>query len=112
MCRTPGGKYPGRGALTPQLHRELWTSWASLLRSYCAVHGLGRDQHAVVEVSEAEIIVRFGARSIRFRTDTYTAVDGREFGFALTVNGRARVGNDEDEMDLFAERLASEIINA
>jgi hypothetical protein len=26
--------------MTPQLHTELWTSWASMLRSYAAAHGL------------------------------------------------------------------------
>jgi hypothetical protein len=26
--------------MTSQLHTELWTSWASLLRSYAAAHGL------------------------------------------------------------------------
>ena len=98
--------------MTPQLQRELWTSWASLLRSYAAVHGLGKEQHAVVEVSEAEVLVRFGHRSIRFTPDMYVASDGTPYPFALTVNGRARVGDDEDEMDLLAERLASEIINA
>jgi hypothetical protein len=30
--------------------------------------------------------------------------------FKLTENGRAIVGDHEDEMDLFAERLASAII--
>lgn len=98
--------------MTPQLQRELWTSWASLLRSYAAVHGLGKEQHAVVEVSEAEVLVRFGHRSIRFTSDTYVASDGTPHPFALTVNGRARVDDNEDEMDLLAERLASEIINA
>ena len=98
--------------MTPQLQRELWTSWASLLRSYAAVHGLGKDQHAVVEVSDEEILVRFGQRSVRFIPNAYFAADGTAHTFALTVNGRARVGDDEDEMDLFAERLASEIINA
>lgn len=98
--------------MTPQLHRELWTSWASLLRSYAAVHALGKTQHAVVEVSDTEIRVRYGSRSILFTPEAFTAPNGAIHRFALTVNGRARVGDDEDEMDLFAERLASEIINA
>ncbi len=66
----------------------------------------------MVEVSDVEILVRFGRGSIRFTSEKYTAMDGTTQTFALTVNGRARVGDDEDEMDLFAERLASEIINA
>ena len=98
--------------MTEQLQRELWTSWASLLRSYAAVHALGKEQHAVVEVSDTDILLRFGQRSSRFTPDSYVAPDGKRYPFALTVNGRARVGDDEDEMDLTAERLASAIINA
>jgi len=30
--------------MTEQLHTELWTSWASLLRSYAAAHGLNAPQ--------------------------------------------------------------------
>lgn len=97
--------------MTPQVHQELWTSWASLLRSYAAVHALGREQHAVVEVSNDTILVRFGQRSARFTQTEYVAPDGTVQPFALTVNGRTRIGDDEDEMDLVAERLASAIIN-
>lgn len=98
--------------MTGSLQRELWTSWASLLRSYAAVHGLGKSQHAVVEVSDSSILIRFGERSSLFTPDEYRAPDGKQYPFALMVNGRARVGDEEDEMDLFAERLASAIINA
>ncbi len=98
--------------MTERLQQELWTSWASLLRSYAAVHALGKDQHAVIEVSDATILIRFGQRSARFTPAEYVAPDGTAVPFALTVNGRARIGDDEDEMDLHAERLASVIINA
>ncbi len=98
--------------MTDQLHRELWTSWASLLRSYAAVHSLGRDQHAVVEVSEDSITVRYGLRWIRFTHSEYVTSTGITEPFTLTINGRACVGAEEDEMDLFAERLASAIINS
>jgi hypothetical protein len=96
--------------VTDQLHRELWTSWASLLRSYAAVHSLGREQHAVVEVSEDRILVRYGLRWMQFTATAYTTSEGDESTFTLTENGRARVGEHEDEMDLCAERLASAII--
>lgn len=96
--------------MTDQLQRELWTSWASLLRSYAAVHSLGREQLPVVEVSEAEILVRFGLRWIRFTPESFSSSEGLQQPFTLTVNGRARVGEEEDEMDLCAERLASAII--
>ncbi len=93
-----------------RLQRELWTSWASLLRSYAAVHSLGREQHAVVEVSPASITVRYGLRAMTFTPTTYTNSEGAVQMFALTESGRARVGGVEDEMDLSAERLASAII--
>ncbi len=96
--------------MTDQLHRELWTSWASLLRSYAAVHSLGREQHAVVEVSDDSITVRYGLRWMNFTSAQYRTSSGTEMPFALTENGRAQVGGEEDEMDLFAERLASAII--
>lgn len=95
-----------------RLQQELWTSWASLLRSYAAVHALGKVQHAVVEVSDCEILVRFGVHTAQFTPNHYVAPDGSTQPFALTVNGRARIGDEEDEMDLVAERLASAIINA
>jgi hypothetical protein len=98
--------------VTDQLHRELWTSWASLLRSYAAVHSLGREQHAVVEVSEDSITVRYGLKWMQFTSAEFTDALGVSHTFALTENGRARIDADEDEMDLWAERLASAIINA
>ena len=96
--------------MTPQLHRELWSSWAGVLRSYAAVHSLGRDQHAVVEVSEAEILLRYGARTLLFQPTVMRQDNGPDVAFHLTVNGRAIVGTTEDEMDLAAERLCREII--
>jgi hypothetical protein len=96
--------------VTDQLHRELWTSWASLLRSYAAVHSLGREQHAVVEVSPQTILVRYGLRWIEFSATEYRTSEGELKPFELTEDGRTRIGDHEDEMDLFAERLASAII--
>ncbi len=96
--------------MTEQLHRELWTSWASLLRSYAAVHSLGREQHAVVEVSSETITVRYGLRWMTFTPSAFTSSEGVSETFALTESGGARVGDVEDEMDLSAERLASAII--
>ncbi len=96
--------------MTPQLHRELWSSWAGVLRSYAAVHSLGRDGHAVVEVSGAEILLRYGNRTLLFHPTALRESGGPEIPFHLTVNGRAVVGSTEDEMDLAAERLCREII--
>ena len=92
------------------LQRELWSSWAGVLRSYAAVHSLGRDQHAVVEVSEHEILLRYGTRWLRFEPGTMYSSENGPKGFVLTVNGQARIDDTEDEMDLAAERLTREII--
>jgi hypothetical protein len=95
-----------------KLHREMWTSWASLLRSYAAAHGLNSPQHAVVEVSEERITVRHGLKWISFTSEAYESSDGSTVPFSLTENGTAVVDGLEDEMDLAAERLAREIIAA
>ena len=93
------------------LHTELWTSWASLLRSYAAAHGLNAPQHAVVEVSAAEITLRVGPRWLRF---TPTAVEGSQVPsrpFHLNENGTVTVAAEpEEEMDFAAERFAREIM--
>ena len=93
--------------LSAALHTELWTSWASLLRSYAAAHGLNAPQHAVVEVSAETITLRVGARWLRC---THTAVetsDGLSRPFQLNENGTVTLaGAPEEEMDLAAERFA------
>lgn len=94
------------------LQQELWSSWAGVVRSYAAVHSLGREHHAVVEVSSAEVLLRYGAEWMRFRPDGYQRSDGAAGVFYLTVNGQAVVDGVEDEMDLAAERLCREIIVA
>jgi hypothetical protein len=95
-----------------KLHRELWTSWASLLRSYAAAHGLSSTQHAVVEVSEDRITVRHGTSWISFTAAEYESSKGNKVPFYLTEHGTAVVDGNEEEMDLTAERLARELIAA
>lgn len=94
------------------LHRELWTSWASLLRSYSAAHGLNRNHQAVVEVGADEIILRVGDRWMRFTREA--AEDSREnrWAFALDEDGRARLDDKIEEMDLAAERVAREMMQS
>ncbi|WP_419806516.1 transcriptional regulator [Terriglobus sp.] len=94
------------------LQRELWSSWAGVLRSYAAVHSLGRVHHAVVEVSENQILLRYGTRWLRFEPGSMDSSENGPKSFALTVNGQARIDDTEDEMDLVAERLTREIITA
>lgn len=98
--------------MTPQLHTELWTSWASLLRSYAAAHGLNAAQHAVVEVSAAEITLRVGPRWLRF---TPAGVEGSHYPaehFQLNEDGTvALAGAQPEEMDMAAERFARELLS-
>jgi hypothetical protein len=97
--------------VTPQLHTELWTSWASLLRSYSAAHGLNAPQHAVVEVSAEEITLRVGGRWMRFTHSEVTASEADAVPFALHENGTVAIGNEpEEEMDIAAERFAREML--
>ena len=93
------------------LHTELWTSWASLLRSYAAAHGLNSTQHAVVEVSADEITLRVGGRWLRFTTNEVTASNHLPVAFQLNEDGTATVGSTQQEMDLAAEQFAREILH-
>jgi hypothetical protein len=94
-----------------QLQTELWTSWASLLRSYAAAHGLNSTQHAVVEVSATEITLRVGSRWLRFTPEQVTASNDSSLAFQLNENGTATIGNQpQQEMDIAAEQFAREIL--
>jgi head-tail adaptor len=94
-----------------QLHTELWTSWASLLRSYAAAHGLNSTQHAVVEVSAEEITLRVGSRWLRFTPNEVTASNHPPVCFRLNEDGTATIGNQpQQEMDIAAEQFAREIL--
>ena len=93
------------------LHTELWTSWASLLRSYAAAHGLSAPQHAVVEVSAEEITLRVGSRWMRFTASELQQSDGAAMSFALNEDGTVTIdGDSPEEMDFAAERLAREMM--
>jgi len=97
--------------MTPQLHTELWTSWASLLRSYAAAHGLNSTQHAVVEVSADEITLRVGTHWLRFTATALEHDDATPETFTLHENGTVSIDNQpEEEMDIAAERFAREMM--
>ena len=97
--------------MTDQLHTELWTSWASLLRSYAACHGLNSTQHAVVEVAAKEITLRVGARWLQFTVDSMQQDEGEAMPFELLEDGTVRAGNaPAEEMDMAAERFAREML--
>ena len=100
-----------------RLHTELWTSWASLLRSYAAAHGLSATQHAVVEVSTDKITLRVGSRWLKFteremQHGSTQEISEAPHAFALNENGTVTInGAPEEEMDLAAERLAREMLH-
>ena len=99
--------------MTPQLHTELWTSWASLLRSYAAAHGLNSPHHAVVEISADEITLRVDVRWLRFTPTTMQHSGHAPHLFTLTEAGNVILNNTPpEEMDIAAEHLAREMLAA
>ena len=93
-----------------RLRAELWTSWASLLRSYAAAHGLNSRHHAVVEVGADEITLRVASRFLRFTHEQVEDSDGNRSTFALQEDGTVKLNEITEEMDLAAERLAREMM--
>ena len=100
----------GRSIDNTSLHRELWISWASLLRAYAAAHGLNSNQFAVIEFGEEEIVVRSGAKWDRFTHGEMEKSDGTKISFALTEDGRVTLDGKMDEMDFAAERMTRELM--
>ncbi len=96
--------------MTGSLQVELWTSWASMLRVYAAAHGLTSTHHAVVEVGAEEIVLRVDQRWTRFTRDAMQTSDGTSLPFCMEEDGRIRIGNEWDEMDMAAERVAREML--
>ena len=93
-----------------RLHTELWISWASLLRSYAAAHGLNSNQFAVIEFGEDEIVVRAGSRWVRFTHGQRESSDGTASVFALNEDGTVTLDGKMDEMDFAAERITRELM--
>ena len=67
---------PGRSSVKTVVHTELWISWASLLRSYAAAHGLNSNNFAVIEFGEDQIVLRFGSRWTRFTHNQQQTSEG------------------------------------
>jgi hypothetical protein len=97
-------------AVDDRLHTELWISWASLLRSYAAAHGLNSKQFAVIEFGEGEIVVRASSKWVRFTHNEIESSDGCKTSFALTEDGRVMLDGKMDEMDFAAERITRELM--
>ncbi|HEX3571637.1 MAG TPA: transcriptional regulator [Acidobacteriaceae bacterium] len=96
--------------MTPGIHAELWISWGSLLRSYAAAHGLNSRHFAVIEFGEDVIVVRAGAKWVRFTQDGMERSDGGSAGFALNEDGTVTLDGTIDEMDFAAERVTRELM--
>lgn len=101
------------------VYAELWTSFASLLRSYTAAHGLNSRSQAVVEVGAEEILVRHGQQWLKLTQSggrgTWGHQDGIGSDLALHEDGRVTLAGmhrhgETEEMDVVAERLAREIM--
>ena len=97
-------------SMSAAVHRELWISWASLLRSYAAAHGLNSHQFAVIEFGEDEIVVRAGGKWVRFTHGELEQSDGSRTAFALNEDGTVTLDGKMDEMDFAAERLTRELM--
>ena len=96
------------------LYIELWTSLASLLRSYTAAHGIHNNRYATVETTEEKITVSFEERLLSLHRDgaivTWTRENGGSGGFVISEAGRLRGETSEEEMDMAAEAWARELM--
>jgi len=101
---------PSEAAMDPRLRIELWTSWASLLRSYAAAHGLSSRHHAVVEIGADEITLRVAGTWLRFTHEQMEDSNGNRSSFLLQEDGTVKLNETTQEMDLAAERLAREMM--
>jgi hypothetical protein len=98
--------------MDPRLRTELWTSWASLLRSYAAAHGLNSRHHAVVEVGADEITLRVAGRWLRFTHEALQDSEEHSSTFNMQEDGTIKINGIAEEMDLVAERLAREMMQS
>jgi hypothetical protein len=99
---------------TAQLYVELWTSLASLLRSYTAAHGLNGNRQATVELGEDKILVRHGNDWLDLHRHGATMTWQRENGSKGTIEfseaGQLRSNEEVEEMDMAAERWARDLM--
>jgi hypothetical protein len=94
------------------LQRELWTSFASLIRSYGAAHGLNSRHQAIIEVGSDLILFRVGTRWLSFTPSEMTEDNDRKVPFHLNEDGTVTINGVTEEMDLAAERLAREMMQS
>ena len=101
-------------ALHPQLFAELFTSLASLLRSYTALHGLPNKREAAVEQTEDKITVIHNEKWLRLTRNhailTWMRENGTMGTLELTKSGTLRGDNGDEAMDLAAEQWARDLM--
>jgi bisphosphoglycerate-dependent phosphoglycerate mutase len=93
-----------------RLHIELWTSFASVIRSYGAAQGLNRRHQAIVEVGSDQILLRVGTRWLRITPSEMTEDNHNTKPFHLNEDGTVTVGTVTEDMDFTAERLTRELM--
>ena len=96
------------------VYAELWTSLASLLRSYTAAHGIHSGRHATVEMIDEKISARHGKKwliLVRKNTlVTWTRENGSSGSMVLTDHGCLRSPECEEAMDMTAETWARDLM--
>jgi len=97
--------------LNASLHTELWISWASLLRSYAAAHGLNSNQFAILEFGDNEILLRFGPKWTRFTHTEQESSSGLKSPFTLNEDGTTTLNGKIEEIDFAAERITRELMH-
>lgn len=97
-----------------ELRNELWTSLASLLRSYTAMYGLASIHQAIVDLSSEKIIVRVDEKWMILARNheivTWTRENGESGTLELTESGTLRGPANNEAMDLVAEQWARELM--
>jgi cell division inhibitor SulA len=100
--------------LQRQLFVELFSSLASLLRSYTAVHGLHAKREAAVESTDDKITVIHNKKWLRLTRNhailTWMRENGTMGTLELTKSGTLRGDNREEAMDLAAEQWARDLM--
>jgi hypothetical protein len=96
------------------VYAELWTSLASLLRSYTAAHGLHTGAAAQVDWDAVHILAQYRDKWLELRREGARVSWMRENGngglLELTERGHLRGADCENEMDLAAEAWARELM--
>jgi hypothetical protein len=102
------------GAPNPEVFAEFWISLASLLSTYTAAHGLGRNVKATVDLDEDKITVRHGKKCLDLKRDgaiiTWTRENGNIGTLQLTEHGSLRGPAGEQALDMAVEAWAQDLM--